>query len=79
MTYRKTKLIQERNIRLEQKYIFEQVVTTTTTQKEMGKTDFDSLPFCSGFKNPPDSQEFETKFGRVRKKSNGVIYCRNEN
>jgi hypothetical protein len=61
MSYRKTRLIQQRNILLENKFISEQTstgVTTTTTTKAMvttttttlsnkEKQDIKNLPYCS--------------------------------
>ena len=59
MSYRKTKLIQEKNILLERRYISEQtptpsntgnttpVTTTTTTLSKSLKADIKNLPSCS--------------------------------
>jgi hypothetical protein len=51
MSYRKTRLIQQRNILLENKFISEQtstgVTTTTTTLSNKEKQDIKNLPACS--------------------------------
>lgn len=72
MSYRKTRLIQERNILLERKYILEQAAPTsgttgTTTQtttsaptpEKISKEIINNLPGCSTFKNAPKENERE--------------------
>lgn len=93
MTTRKTKLIQERNIFLEKKYIQEQappppppggnvpppqVVTTTTTNK-MTKDFYKNLSLCSSVKSPENPEEIKTEFGIVLKDPKGKQpYCKKE-
>lgn len=74
MSYRKTKLIQERNIILERKYILEQAppptsggtsgATTpppasTPTPEKISKDTIKSLPSCVDVKNAPKENERE--------------------
>ena len=56
MSYNKKRLIQERNLLLERKYILEQapttgnttpITTTTTTMKKLSDSDLKILPDCS--------------------------------
>lgn len=92
MTTRKTKLIQERNIFLEKKYIQEQVpppppgrnvpppqVVTTTTTNKMTKDFYKNLSLCSSVKSPENPEEIKTEFGIVLKDPKGKQpYCKKE-
>lgn len=93
MSIRKTKLIQQRNILIEQKYILEQtttspqvsgstsppqVVTTTTTNK-ITKDFYSTLALCSSVKSPENPEEIKTEFGIVLKDPKGKQpYCKKE-
>lgn len=92
MSILKTRLIREKNILLEKRYIFEQstgdtqstgttnITTTTTTQQtseKITKQDYDSLPPCSTQKNPTDAVSMKTEFGFVLKSPSGKKpYCK---
>lgn len=79
MSYRKTKLIQERNILIEERRLIEQGVVTTTTTKKFEKKDYENLALCSSVKNPANPVEIETEFGIVLKAPDGKVpYCRKE-
>jgi hypothetical protein len=79
MSYRKTKLIQEKNILIENKRLLEQNVVTTTTTKKMDRKSYDNLSLCSSVKNPPNPIEIKTEFGVVLQNPSGKApYCRKE-
>jgi hypothetical protein len=89
MSFRKTKLIQERNVLLEKKYILEQVNepttgTTTSTQtpnpsEKIDKDLYKNLALCSSVKNPPNPEKIQTEFGVVLKQPGGKTpYCKME-
>ena len=86
MSYRKTKLIQDRNLLLERKYILEQApppplpapgtppaipTTTTGTQtKKISESDIKKAPHCSRKGFKIDPAKYEKK----EEKINGVAY-----
>ena len=90
MSYRKTKLIQERNIILERKYILEQAPTsgttgTTTPQvstpsaQKFDKKFIDNLPKCSDIKSPQNPEKIEQDGFTLLKDPKGKMpYCKDE-
>jgi len=79
MTFRKKKLIQEKNIFIENKRLMEQEVVTSTTTKKIDKKFYDNLSLCSSVKNPPNPTELKTEFGIVLQDTAGKVpYCRKE-
>jgi len=86
MSFRKTKLIQQKNILLENMFLFEQgtinlpqtgttipstTTTTTISKKEISKEELEKLPNCSSF----DSKKFPIVSGQVQ--NDLVIFTHN--
>lgn len=79
MTFRKKKLIQEKNILIENRYLLEQATTTTTTIKSLSSTEVSNLPDCSSY----DSEKYIITSALTQNNTtifthNGKIFCKKE-
>ena len=80
MTFRKKKLIQEKNILIENSYLLEQATTTTTTTiKSLSNTEVSNLPDCSSY----DSEKYIITSALTQNNTtifthNGKIFCKKE-